>query len=733
MGATDDVEDKLRRLQEATSPQHLAEVVAVYWPAPDGTRYYTVTPWEELPWFRGVFPLTPTELRIVSDRKAAPFIDLPRTASISDDSVQITFCDIDGEMSRLLFTHGAGVMAEVFEYYGSVDLLLSVWRGAVRSPKAVTRDRVQVELSAGFRSKDLLLPRRQHPTSCGLIFGGLLASQDQIKYMCGCPYNKHLEGQPGVVQIIGINDPSTGQPYTDCPRAVVGDCIARLVTKDYWPAFDVQPDPIANNQTRPPNLMASAQGNVSKLKDPIRAVIGERIVKALPLLAYRNETNTAHADKGFGAGVFEVCEGPIVALWDFYLNGVYVTSEHSNYRLGDLGQSPTFFSPNFNSLSGTAHVFGRIQGSFNSNQASSLTAQIHAKGLRNIRVYSDPATYAEQYTTNRMWALLEMLTNPRWGFGNGYEKYDIASAIDTASWCDQVVAMHDPNGNLLTGTRSTFNAELNGRAVQQQIEDLCTAGRIGLPFEWGGLDMFVPLRKEIIDDSIPVFTDEGQDCNIIHDGPRSSLSLSQISDADLTNEWTVTYDDMANGGVETQLIAGDQRQQLRAGRAYGDRSARVINKSLPAFGTTNFSEAARLLNFLLYLGPRDEGGIKNNLEVTFTTWYRHALTVRNYKLIRVLNTKLQHLALLSLGTAYEYFRVKKITRKGDLKVEVVCQVYPQDFYEQIESVTVPPPVFVSPGGPNPGGRIGEQPEPIGILDLTHSGDRVVGRFAPSVY
>src|ERR1043165_6522183 len=728
---SDDIKAKLTALQNLpASARQPAEMTAFYWGAPDNLKVYAISNYDERPEYpllsaRLISQLGYTSSIIVSliPDKNTPFTEQPRSASVADDSTDFNFSDIDGELSRLVATYGEGVRAEVFGYWPALDLLLSLWRELTKAPKKISQATLKLTCSTGFRSPNLNLPRRPHATSCTFIFGALLRTQAEIDFHKGCPYNAHRGGPIGV------------PGFTSCPRAQVSDCTARLVTKNYWPAFDVRPDPINNFQTKGTrNVPATATGNASNLSDPIRVCIGERYLKSLALLAYRNEMNTNHPDKGFGAGLFEICEGPVQMVWNFLMNGVYVTSEHSNFRLGDLGQSPTFFSPNVNSFSGTAHAFGRIQGSFNNNQAASLTGAIQCRGLRNIRVYSDPETHIEQYTTNRLWALLECLTNPRWGLGNDYSRYDLQSAIDCAAWCDELVAMHDPNGNLFTGTRSTCNVELTGRATQQQISDLCTAGRIGIPFEFQGRDVFVPIKKEDTSDpTIPALTDEGADRNIIRDRNLSTLSWSQVSDAELPNQWTVNFDDASNGGVETQLVFGDQAQQLRAGRAYGDLSVRVVNKSQPAFGVTTFSEAARFGNLLLYLGPLDSGGIKNNLEVKFTTWYAQSLFVRMYSLIRVTNAKLQRFALLNLGTAYEFFRVKKIVRKGDLKVEITAQVYPEDFYNQIEDPPQAPPIFISPGDPNPGGRPGDIPEPILPIGLAHSNDRITGQFAASVY
>jgi hypothetical protein len=729
--------------------KHITEVVSIYWPG--GTRHYCFTQIDQMPGFKSI-PLLPIDCRIIP-RKGSPFLDLPRYTAGEEATVEVNFCDLDGEFSALLNQHGEGVKAEIFYWLPEVELLLSMWLGHLTVAGDSTRLSVPVGISAGYGDPQALLPGRMHITSCGFIFGGRLLTQQEITFHAGCLYNRHLaEEARGGLPVIGTLDLATGLPYTSCPRAVVGDCFARMTepgtetqTKKFWPGFDVKPDAIPNNQTRGPNLPASAVGNASNLSDPIRVIAGHRFVKNLPLLASRAEVDTNHPDKGFASGLFEIGEGPLDAFFNFYMNNAYVTAEHSNIRLGDLGQSPTFFSPNVNSFSGTAHAFGRIQGNFNATSAAQLTASGEARGLRNVRVYSDPETYVEQYSTNRADWLLRMRCDARWGEGLDYERHDIASVIETRRWCDENVSMHDPNGDLFIGPRSTFNAELNGRAIRQQMRDLCVAGRIGSPFEFQGKFVFVPLKKETIDDSIPVFTDEGEDRNIClpeGGGALSSLVWSRTSDKALVNQWAVNFDDDSDKGTETQLLFGDEAQQLRAGRAFGDRSVHLVPGSQPAFGSTNFSEAGRLGNLLLYLGPLDEGGIYNNFRVKFTTWWSQALEVMNYKLIRVLNSRLQEKILeyfqsLGLphfvGVPYEYFRVMRFVRRGNLRVDVEAQVYPTDFYESFEDISTPPPIFVAPPQPNPGGRPGDIPEPILPVGLAHTNDRVVGSFAASVY
>lgn len=680
-------QEQLDDLQALTGAQRRpAELIAIYWPQPSGLKIYSSAMYTELPWwpdladaietyFGDPIPIT---LTLIPD--GTPFIDLPRAASISDDSINLTFSDLDDEFSDLLMDYGEGIRTEVFCYWPAVDLLLSMWRGMLHQPKEMTRDQVKITATSGWRAGNMIVPKRPFAVGCTFIFGAFYDTQEAIDQAKGCPYNAHLtELERGGAPLIGVPG------FTDCPRRVKADCTTRLVTENYWPGFETREDPIPNNQTQGPNLLAKAIGNESALSDPIRVIFGERYVKALYLLAFRNELNNNHPDEGFGAALFAVSEGPNLAMWEFRMMGQLVGAEHFQLKLGALGQTPSDWSPDVNSYSGTAHCYGRILGEFDNATASDYSGSIRVLGNNEVRVYSNLSTFVEGYTTNRAWCLLHVLAHLRWGYGQDYPRFNIASWIEAATWCDEYVTLTDANGNTFSGVRSTFNAEVTARAIQQQVKDICTAGRLGLPFEFEGKDVIVPLKAEDVDDpDIPLFTDEGATRNIVYDGAKSSLSWSVISDETLTNQWTVNFDEAANGGVDTQFIFGDQAQQLRAGRAWGDRSKRVVNKSQSGYGINSAQEAARFGNSLLYLGPLDTGGILNPFSVKFTTWYSEAFNVQNYKLIKVVNAKLQS-RMSAYFTArglepypdadYTCFRVMKYTRKGDLRVEIEAQQY----------------------------------------------------------
>jgi hypothetical protein len=698
----------LESLRDAGTPLLYTEVVRVNWPMPDGTKDYCFTNIDLVPGFEGIAlaPMTPRARIITSQGQR--FLKLPRTASISDDKVEMELSDLDEEISRLCHTHGQGIRVQVYSYYPQVDLLLEEWQGTLGAPKGANGVTLKLTVTSGFRSPNLLLPNRLPATSCMFIFGAHLDSLDEVAEHKGCPYNVHVGGSIGV------------GGFTDCPRDSVSSCSARLATTRYWPGFNTVIEGIANNQTKGANLLAKAIGNEGTLSDPIRVVMGKRFLKSLRLLAYRAENNTNHPDKGFVAAQFEVCEGTVQSISEFRINNVFVGYEHLNIRNGQLGQAPTSFSPNINSYSGTAVAFGRVQGDYRNVSASGLSASATCEGLNDTRVYTDTATYTETYSQKPVWNVLRMLTDKRWGYGEDVERYDIESAIDTANWHSENVSFHDPNGNVFAGTRSTSNIELTARATQQQIYDACVASRMAVPHNWMGKKRFRALKEETIDSSIPVFASRGSGANIVLSGGRPAISWSYTGDDELVNQINISFDDDANHGENITVPFGDQLQQLKAGKAWGDRTKRVISKNFPAFGITNISEAARLANLLLYLGALDSGGIRNNLRVTFTTWLSQALRIQPYQLIKLDVAELERFG-------FDYFRVMRITRQPDLKVELEVQAYPVDFYAEMEAD--PPPLVTTGVTTNPGGRLHSRPYPIQFVEVLAGDDTINFRLS----
>ncbi len=148
------------------------------------------------------------------------------------------------------------------------------------------------------------------------------------------------------------------------------------------------------------------------------------------------------------------------------------------------------------------------QGDFTKSTADDLRGEVDVEGSKDVRVYTDAEAYSEQYTAERGWWLLHCLRNKRWGYGTDARRVYIPDFLDIGAWFKEIVSVQDKDGNVLTGQRSQFNAELIDRTAQQQITDICLSGRLGLPFPDKGKLRVIALRRATELFSAAVFTDK---------------------------------------------------------------------------------------------------------------------------------------------------------------------------------------------------------------------------------
>jgi len=683
--------DELKAMTLAGEGVRVCELVAVFWPQPTGTVYYSSIQADE------VYPtltVSPVEARLAYADDAL-VREVIHEEGISDDQIDLDFWDADGVISDLAHTHGEGVRVEVFYYYSDVDLFLSMWWGHLLVPDSADQERFKTQAEQGFRSAQLPLPRRAFFTGCQAVWAGYLQTQAEIDEG-DCPSNAHLtEEQRGGAPLVGNLDPDTGLPYTSCPRNTREVCTARIGDSLSFLAFDSTVESIVNNQTKGGPLLATSRGNENNLKRPLRVVAGKRRVRDLDLLAFTPQLNSNNSEDGFVRTLFAISEGRNKSVTRCQVNDEIFPPDQIQVRLGEKRQAPTGFSPNVGNYSGTSLFFG-VYGQVDPEQYSdpeTLSGQCLVEGHDEVRVYSDPddpTAFTEQYTTDRAWWLAHQLRHKRWGLGTDVARLELADLIFLSTWGRQVVTFTNEEGRIFAGVRTDFNAELIDRTAQQQINDLCLAGRFGLPFPQYGKLRVVPLRKLTEEelDAAPVFTDYGDARNIVveDETEKSSVTRSQMSDKELPNRVVLTFDDAARGHIQRPLTFEDVPQQLKAGRSFGDTSRRVVEKKYTALGVTSFDAAARLGHYLRDLGPFDDGGIVNNLRVTFKTWHALTLDLHKYQVIKVLSHQLERYG-------FEYFRVRHLRYLPDLKVEISAQAY-ADTYAGDEEVAV-----CAPGDP----------------------------------
>lgn len=676
------------------------ELIKIGWPAPLGTRYYSALPREAMQ-PTAALP-TAIDSRLIASDWPAYFAPVTLDSSIGDEKIEFTLWDGDEAIGNALYTHGEGLPVELIYWLPQEELLLPIFFGHLRLEEEAQFDRITLTAANGFRSSDMLLPRRQHWRECSAIFGGSLPTQAEIDRHFDCKYNRHVGGSNG-----NLNG---SVPYTSCPRKTRQNCIDRLGEGgNNMLSHATITTTVANNQTKGNRLYSTSSGNETELTEPVRVIMGKRRIYDMPVMAFRRDLNNNNPDRGFFVALYEACEGPIQSI---SAARVTVGNEEqpvdlSRYahRLGTRGQGPVDTSLTIHGYSGTAHFryyYGWVNPAEVNPSDASATAVI--EGLNNIRVYTTPTSYTETYTTNRVWHILRMMADTRWGYGLDYSRFDLQSWIDAAAWANEWVTFTDFAGDQWTHQRGECNVELIARKAQQQIEEMCLAGRLSRPFIFNGKIHIVPLRALTTAElnAAPVFYESGDQRNIIWEssdgGERSSLVYSRKSDLDLINRIECRYDDIQqNYTAQPAPPVEDVDAQLRAGRVVGDFTRKQNPKKYTLLGVTNQGQAIKISTGLLDLGEFDEGGLQNNLRIKFKIWFVDALSLHTYKVIKVVSPRLARFG-------FDYFRIMELEWAENLIVTVTAQAYNHAYMQAFETVVSPP--TGDPPSPPP-----EEPEP----------------------
>ncbi|HEY0171899.1 MAG TPA: hypothetical protein VGB98_12815, partial [Pyrinomonadaceae bacterium] len=584
----------------------------------------------------------------------------------------------------------------------------------------------------GFMSVHLPLPRRAFFQTCQAVFGGLLSTQAEIDEH-DCPWNLHIGGSVGV---------PGSELLPPCPRRVRPDCVARLGDSLSWLGFDTG---IASYGIGSRGVVATSRGNETRLKRPLRVIFNQRTVRDLDLLAYVVEVgNPSHPERGSIKLLYAISEGRLHWLGQPKANNTPVQPQHYSTRLGVARQPSTGFTVNANNYSSTAILNVVLQGDFSKTDPASIQVEIPAEGVDDVRAYAseDPADFVLQYPVERAWALQHVYRHKRYGLGADVRRFVQQDFISLAAWHAETITYRDKDGNTYTGPRSSWNAELIDRSAQQQINDICLAGRCTVPFPWEGKLRVFPLKKLTQEelDAAQVFTDydgSGFEPNIVREGEhgegKSTLRKGATSDRELANAVKVTFDNEAKGNREEPLLFDDVEQQQRAGKAFGDTGRRAVEKPYGLLGVTNVGEASRLGILLRDLGEFDEGGLVNNQRIRFQTFFTQTLGLYKSKVIRVLSRSLVNRR--TGAQKFEYFRVRSVRRLPSLLVEVSAQAYPVDYYAQTEDLVPGTPGGVIPNDPfpepNPGGLPGERPRPVLMASVETTNDQVIIQLARS--
>lgn len=739
------------------------EILTIFWQGGTATKNYSNQRWsDDFPALAG-YGLDNIEARF---QRADWFVELPRTTEISDDVVKLTMWDADHALIADWIDSGEGTRCRVTQYFPDFDFAIEIWWGFLRAPKETEGLLFNIEAASGLRSPNLIIPRRAIYPGCQAIFGGLINPQTGTPWFDTpekiaeneCPYDRHIGGSVG-----NLNG---GVPYTTCPRQTPGDCDQRLGDSGaglplhvHYLAFDVVIESYVYGNR---NSLATSRANDNVLRKPVRVVYGQRWVRDLNLLAFVPETEGGA--NSFLKTLWIVCEGPILGpriaeakqagddpqtitddpqygdpedtapnpytkyphsdSSDFIVNSQWIANDKTDFSgVWGVAVQPHFvnFTPNVLYYKHTSVIqlnYGRAD--FRNFQGDQLDCKCYIKGNKKIRQYTDDTTYTEWYTNNRAWCLFDLYTNKRYGLAVDRSRFVIQDWITLAAYCEEMVNSIDQSGGVVSTARTVFNADINEGKWSDHLNDICLAGYFTLPYYHQGkirIGHLEPMSTEpVVPPDAPVFSDEGDDGtvrNIVFESNRSTLRYSMESDAKLPNQIKLNYDDELFTNQSRPLVLKDEDQQLRAGYASGDETARPVEKEYNAVGVTSLPMAARLARRILDLGPFEQGGLRNNFKIKFTTWslLSDVMGLHPYSIIKVVSSTVNQFQERP-GYPYEYFRVQKLTRLKNLQMGVEAQLYPRGYIADYLNWKPAPAVV------NEGGTIDSPPADVSFTGVT---------------
>lgn len=677
--------DALRALRAANTTIYPYEIVRVNWA--DGVINYAVLQTDEV---ADPPPPFAIDCSLIPQDNPAWFLPLNIGATIGDEEVDLQFQDFDGAFGDLLYAEGEGVKVEFFYWFPQAELLLPVWEGRLQLEDETDGRTLPVKVAQGFMAADRLLPSGGHYQECQSPFPPAVPFTTQAEIdQHSCNYNLHIGGG------IGIENPATSEPFTFCPRRVIQDCIDRGIDPLRHQSHRTVRITVLNQQTQGPNLFSTSNSNATFLKEPPRVVMGTRRVYGLKVLDFRRDLNNNNPDHGWFAAIYEGGYGPVGSISGAVIGGQSVIGMHYHQKLGEFGQTSVASDLTTHGYSGIwllRYNLGWVNPA--EIDPSSIDAHCLTTGQSKIRTYTDADTYTEGTSRNRVWQIMHAMTNKTWGVGRDYDHFNIENWIEAAEWAETSVQYTDSDGNTWDHLRAASDVDLPGKKMQQQIDDMCKAGRLSRPFLFDGKIHIEPLKALTEDElaACPVFTDEGSTRNIIVDADGlSTLRISRKNAIDLPNRIECTYDDAQNNYVETPAPpVEDVDAQHARGKAMGKKDRDVNTKSHTLLGVTSKAQSVKMAFSILDLGEFDEGGLRNNCRVKFSIWFMDALDLHPHKVIKVVNTR------LNTRYGFEYFRIlsEGLKRESNLYVEVEAQAYPVEYMDTFETSVSPPPTVV---------------------------------------
>lgn len=676
----------------------VAELVKISWPSPDNAKVYAwwncladsayTTPLTD--WLAGA-PLIPAFIA-ADQNKAERFHDIPRTAALSDDVIQMSFANYGRVFEALCYKWRGGVRVEVFYFFpeiandatGKSYTAISWFLGHLRKADRANADFVQVTVRNGFRSPHVLVPGRIQGSNCQWYYNGDVDASGSRVFPTGLPGNpcdidKHFGGTRGTV------DPGTGLLWAECNKTL-DDCIK--INGDEDAAREIYGgDDYVTESTQigrgDHRTVSRTVGNEIRLEN-VRVVYGKRHVKSVHLKRYAKEYNPSedNQDKGTIRTVFGVCEGPITSISEVKVMDRSLPRPDGlglEVRLGTQRQPATTYASDMLPLNRTAHFRGDINPvDPNGVQSSDIVGECVVEGRSTVRIYDAGGTYTQGYTNNRADCMADLLTDDaQYGYKMDAARIHLQDIVD------------------LRALNSPLDADVQQRTIQQHIEDICLAA-VGTntpgwfrPFVYNGKWRFLAIRNSdlTLSDIPQIKSNFGATRNVLFDRARNValLEFGYKDNDEIPNAYTVTIEDADKGNIERPLTFNADLEQYYEGKRFGDFSKRRDPKTVAGFGLTTEAPARVLGEFLVKMGPFATGGLMNNGALSFKLCAVSslALNLHENKLVKLPTADNSALSPYTDedGNQFQYFIVLGMRRTSRLELDVDLQVWSKKFWD----------------------------------------------------
>lgn len=650
----------------------------------------------------------------------------------SDDAMDgiaklsLTLANADSTMSELNAAIGLkGTQLTV--YFAFADLPSGtittestvLFRGIAGDPDLITEDELTLSFSNKLSLQRLPIPEVRIQRSCPWNFptnasqrteakdGGALGRFSRL-YRCG--YSADIAG--------GAGNLNAGAAYTSCDKSR-SQCTARgMFSQDAqgnstrrFGAFEFVPSAInvrtAGDKT---THLSPLLNNAAIFNDPVPLVYGTGWLKS-PLIFARNDGNLTHMEVLLGIGtmqgVLKVVVNDVeipqsVSGKDMTTTGWYTPvttgTRQRNFNLDFVDAEGNPLGDPYGSLC----VFSVVVPNRISSGNSLPNVEVLLQGQQIDAYNSDASFQGTAFTNNPAWVILDILQRCGWTKSD----LDLASFARSASFCGELIATTDLNGNPLQVPRYECNLILNKRqSAATVIRGIRVASSLMLRYGATGLLELLPETTiaaqqpalpdgsnstDELDGGWPAyeFSDSSAPFSGIarsSDGS-SSVKLSSRSIAETSNRLSIEFQDESNEYQQDSLSLVDSDDSGLIGYEISSQST--------ALGIANFSQATRVL-----LRQLDKS-TKGNLFIQFQTSFR-ALKIRPGDIIAV--------TYLKEGFSRIPFRVTKLSPALNYQaVTVLAQIHNDDWYSDN-------PAVLMNAGRQPGSGI-QVPRPlIGIV------------------